>query len=482
MRQAIAALACAVVCSGAAQAAPRIDEVIAEIDAGQFRAAQADIDAALAQSDLPPAARRDYEFQRERMRRVLLDFTQTRDQVRATLREAIPDLTDAEFDAWDARGLFERRVIDGSTVYFQRAASNLFRLAPEAVARRADRTAPADGPMERANAHHAAVVAAARASGKTSVEPRRVRVTQTLTVKADAVPDGETIRAWIPYPRAIPGQQEHLRYVSSVPAAHAIAPESALQRTVALERKAHKGKATQFSVTYELSVFARHFAIDPDRVQPTPATDELAPFLAERAPHVVFTPALRLFSRQVVGDETNPWRIAQKLYAAVDQVPWAGALEYSTISNISDYALHAGHADCGQQTLLLVALLRLNGIPARWQSGMIYSDGTYNNLHDWGQLYIAPYGWIPMDVTFGRLASADPAVANFYLGGLDAYRIAFNDDWSREFVPAKTHFRSETVDLQRGEAEWRGGNLYFDTWNYDFRWQFLPPETGHGSK
>ena len=150
-----------------------------------------------------------------------------------------------------------------------------------------------------------------------------------------------------------------------------------------------------------------------------------------------------------------------------------GGREYSTIHNISDYALHAGHADCGQQTLLLIALLRLNGIPARWQSGMMFApnDGVsdnYWNLHDWGQLYIAPYGWMPMDVTFGRLDDADPSVAGFYLGGLDGYRVAFNDDYSRAFVPAKTHYRSETVDLQRGEAEWSGGNLYFNQWDYDF--------------
>jgi transglutaminase-like putative cysteine protease len=200
----------------------------------------------------------------------------------------------------------------------------------------------------------------------------------------------------------------------------------------------------------------------------------------------VFTDDLRAFSRKVVGDEKNPWRIAQKLYAAVDAIPWAGAREYSTISNISDYALHAGHADCGQQTLLLVTLLRLNGIPARWQSGMMFAGDSaqagdaYWNLHDWGQLYIAPYGWIPMDVTFGRLDDPDPAIAGFYLGGLDGYRIAFNDDYSRPFVPAKQHFRSETVDLQRGEAEWSGGNLYFDQWDYDFAWQLLPAEPkGH---
>ena len=74
-----------------------------------------------------------------------------------------------------------------------------------------------------------------------------------------------------------------------------------------------------------------------------------------------------------------------------------------------------------------------------------------------------------MDVTFGRLDAGDAQLDMFYLGGLDAYRIAFNDDYSQPFAPPKQHFRSETVDLQRGEVEWRGGNLYFDKWDYTFK-------------
>ena len=338
------------------------------------------------------------------------------------------------------------------------------------------------GPMESANAHHREVCDAAAASGLTrGLAPRHLRVTQSLTVHADAVAAGEMVRAWIPYPRMLPGQQEEIQLIGSVPARHTIAPESALQRTVYLQTPAHAGKPTRFSITYELTVFAQYHGIDPTKVVLPTMTPELATFVAERPPHIVFTEPMRVFSRQIVGDEKNPWRIAQKLYAAVDQIPWAVAREYSTLSNISDYALHAGHADCGQQTLLLMTLLRLNGIPTRWQSGMIFSDGDYNNLHDWGWLYIAPYGWIPMDVTFGRLNSPDPAIANFYLGGLDAYRIAFNDDYGRDLQPAKKFFRSETVDLQRGEAEGSKGNLYFDQWDYDFKWQILPPSEGAGT-
>lgn len=454
---------------------PLVRAVIARIDRGDFAGARSAIESAL--PDASPLDARVLAFQRERMRRILLDFDQDASAVRERLRKQIPDLTDAEFVQWDAQGLLEHIDIDGNRLYFNRAASNLFRLSADARSRRADPKPFVESPIETINPHHLAVIEAARATHRDSVLPRHLRITQALTVHANAVPAGETVSAWIPYPRSIPGQQENIRLQSSEPSRHVIAPESTLQRTVHFEKPAVAGQPTTFSITYDVTISARHVDVDAAKVVAVKMTPELAPFVAERSPHVVFTDDLRAFSRRVVGDETNPWRVAQKLFAAVDQIPWGGAREYSTISNISDYALHAGHADCGQQTLLLMTLLRLNGIPARWQSGMMFADDagvqSYWNLHDWGQLYIAPYGWMPMDVTFGRLGSADsmpadPAVAGFYLGGLDGYRIAFNDDYSRPLVPAKRFARSETVDLQRGESEWAGGNLYFDQWDYNF--------------
>lgn len=458
----------ALAASAFAAAEPDLALIAARVDAGQFAKAESAIATALARTDIDAGTRAALEFERERMRRIRLDFPLDGQALKARLRRDIADLGDAEFADWDVHGLLESLLIDGERRYFQRAPANLFRLSERARARRARPTALADGPMEHLNAHHREVVDGAVAAHETRAAPRRVRVRQSLSVHADAVPAGETIRAWIPYPRSIAGQQENLHFVGSEPVRHFIAPESALQRTVYLERPALAGKPTVFSIEYEVTVYGRHVRVDEAKVTPTTITPALAPDIAERLPHVVFSAPMRLFSRQIVGSETNPWRIAQRLFAAVDEIPWAGAREYSTITNIGEYALHGGHADCGQQTLLLIALLRLNGIPARWQSGMVYSDGAYSNLHDWGQLYIEPYGWMPMDVTFGRLDSPDPVLAGFYLGGLDAYRLAFNDDWSGEFMPQKTFFRSDTVDSQRGEAEWRGGNLYYDQWDYAF--------------
>jgi transglutaminase-like putative cysteine protease len=412
----------------------------------------------------------------ERMRRIRLDFSLSRDQAFAELRERIPDLSPEEFAAWDAEGLLEHMDIDGERRYFNRAPSNLFRLSAAARARARPPVELVDGPMETANAHHREVRDAALVAAGPGVAPRRVQVTQSLTVEPGAVPAGELVRAWLPFPRHIPGQQEGIELTGSSPAARVLAPESQMQRTVYLEQPALAGQPTRFSISYRLTVFGRYARLDAAKVVPARITPELAHFVAERPPHIVFSEAIRRYSREAVGGETNPLRVAQRLFVAVDRIPWAGAREYSTITNLSDYALRAGHADCGQQTLLLMTLLRLNGIPSRWQSGWVYSDGEYANMHDWGWLYLEPYGWLPMDVTFGRLKSGDPAIDGFYLGGLDAYRIAFNDDYGTPLYPAKQHVRSETVDSQRGEVEWRGGNLYFDQWDYEFQAEVLPAE------
>lgn len=463
---------------------PSLDTVIHMVDGGQFDAADARIGKALEHAHLSADQKRAWSYQRERMRRMRMDFTLTAEDVKKQVRQRIPDLTDAEFARWDANGLFENMVIDGKRLYFRRSPANLFRLSAEARERRAKQTPLSGSFLEQASDYHREIIREAVASGKSSVLPQRVKVTQRLTVDADAVPAGKTLRAWIPYPRDIPGQQENIRFDSSRPERHRVAPKSAMQRTVYMEQTATAGKPTVFSVTYELDLYAQYHVIDADEVKPAKITPELKPYVAEREPHVVFSQPLKVFSKQVVGDATNPYRIAQRIYAAVDDTPWAGAREYSTISNLSAYALHAGHGDCGQQTMLLITLMRMNGIPARWQSGWTFTRGDYNDIHDWAEIYLDPYGWVPVDVTYGRLDSADPAVKWFYLGGLDNFRIAFNDDFGRRFVPAKHSFRSDNVDSQRGEVEWEGGNLYYDQWNYHFDWTIEsqePPESKRAS-
>src|SRR3546814_15152113 len=103
-------------------------------------------------------------------------------------------------------------------------------------------------------------------------------MTQKLTVDADAVPAGETVRTWIPYPQALPGHQEDIRFVASEPAAHEIAPESAQQRTASSEKPAQAGEPTEFSVSYELQIFGQYHNITPGEAVAAAITPQPAPF------------------------------------------------------------------------------------------------------------------------------------------------------------------------------------------------------------
>ena len=67
---------------------------------------------------------------------------------------------------------------------------------------------------------------------------------------AGAVPDGETIRCWLPYPREDHRRQTAVRLLSVPGEKYVIAPDSATHRTLYLEKKAVKGMPTVFIISY----------------------------------------------------------------------------------------------------------------------------------------------------------------------------------------------------------------------------------------
>jgi hypothetical protein len=82
-------------------------------------------------------------------------------------------------------------------------------------------------------------------------------------------------------------------------------------------------------------------------------------------------------------------------------------------------------------------------------------------------------GWVPVDVSFKLQKSDDPRIREFYISGIDAFRLVVNKDYGRSFCPAKKWPRSEPWDFQRGELEWKGGNLYFDQWSWNMDVQYI---------
>jgi len=454
------------------------DKIAALITSGEFTRATEMMSEYIDGGAGSQEMRQQYRFEIERLRRIRADFTKTREEVLEFIRKYYPEVTDADMSRWEEARSLEVMVIDGEKWYFARAARNLFRIDAEmreiwAGLHPDEELTSGSGAKLDLDEHNAQVIKAAQETSGIFVEPRRLHITQSIEVPADEVPAGELIRCWIPYPRFIEDRQVDITLIQTRPARHVLAPPDALQRTVYLEKAAMAGETTRFSVEYEFTSHGVFQAIDPKMVKPLEELVSLEPYLREEAPHILFSPELKALSQDIVGDETNPYLIARKLFAWVDNnTPWASAREYSTIPNIPEYARVNHHGDCGIQTLFFITLCRINGIPARWQSGWELQPPD-DSMHDWGMIYFEPYGWVPMDVTYGLRKSDDPNLHWFYLSGMDSYRIIFNDAISQPFTPAKQHFRSETVDSQRGEVEWSGGNLYFDQWDWNFEWEIV---------
>ena len=127
--------------------------------------------------------------------------------------------------------------------------------------------------------------------------------------------------------------------------------------------------------------------------------------------------------------------------------------------------------------MLFITMCRYNGIPARWQTGWNLTPGGVN-LHDWSEIYLEPYGWVPVDADMGvwshkwaeNLGDVKAQILkDFYFGNIDHWRLIANGDFGRDFTPKKISFRSDTVDFQRGEVECDGQNLYYDKWDYNLK-------------
>ena len=413
----------------------------------------------------------------ERHRRIALDFRKDKESVVAYIQNYYPLVTDSMLDAWEESKALEVMYVHGKKCYFNQAAPNLFRIDPEAKKVKEAKEGRSLSASELVNQKHLPeVINTLRSSNTTQGVPVRFEVTYKLTVKADAVPDGEVIRCWLPYPREDNRRQSEVELLSASNADYQIAPKEALHRTLYMEKRAEKNTPTQFSVAYRFISSAEWFDLKEEQLRPYHTESDLyKKYTAESAAHVLFTPAIRHLSGHIAGNGDSPLQKVRKIFTYInDAYPWASAREYSTVPNIPEYVIDNRHGDCGMVSLLFITLCRLNGIPAKWQSGFMLHPGGVN-LHDWAEVYFEGVGWVPVDQSFGIPPFAeDNDTRYFFSNGIDAYRLIVNDDFSAPLVPEKHFTRSETVDFQRGEVEWKGGNLYFDKWTWDIDVQIIP--------
>ena len=334
---------------------------------GHFKEAAAQLAIAIGAKDVTVSQRKTLEFELDRLDRIKKDYSFDRAGLFNALKKSVAGLKEEEFRQWMDEGRFDRRLIDGEQRFTTTSVSNLFFRHPDLEPRRRPRKDTTE--LQRSLlASCRAIRKAARQEKSPYVLPKRFRATMTVTVEAGTAPPGAVVRAWLPIPRAYP-YQDGFKLLSSLPAGGQVdAPESPI-RSVYLKQLADANGPVEFKVQYEYTRRGVSFDPKPEEVRPCGDAPELRRFLAE-APHVVFTPEIRALSRQIVGDETNDCRKAKLIYEWIGRrIMYSFAIEYSTIRNVSDYCRNKGYGDCGQEALLFITLCRLNGVPARWQSG-----------------------------------------------------------------------------------------------------------------
>ena len=105
-------------------------------------------------------------------------------------------------------------------------------------------------------------------------------------------------------------------------------------------------------------------------------------------------------AREIAGDATDALQVVERLVAWVsDEMTPA----YSARLTNALEVLHSLEGDCTEHSILMVALARAAGVPAREVAGLMYSDqpepGFY--FHQWVKVWVGE--WIDVDPTFNQV-------------------------------------------------------------------------------
>jgi len=133
------------------------------------------------------------------------------------------------------------------------------------------------------------------------------------------------------------------------------------------------------------------------------ARDKINPLVYLRSSEVT-APGERLqqaASDAIASTKADQLEQAHAMASHINQV-----IAYTSGATDSSYtaerALQQGSGVCQDQTHCLIAIARLNNIPARYVTGYLHTDAqgeVHDATHAWAELYIDALGWVGFDAT-----------------------------------------------------------------------------------
>lgn len=126
-------------------------------------------------------------------------------------------------------------------------------------------------------------------------------------------------------------------------------------------------------------------------------------------PFIDLNTAIQEQAYAIIGAETDLYKV---VFAIADWTKNNIKYDLNTLTaeavQKSSWVLQNREGVCDEMTNLFISFLRSVGIPARFVSGMVYTNVDYRwGPHGWAEVYFPGYGWVPFDVTFGQYAWLD---------------------------------------------------------------------------
>lgn len=139
----------------------------------------------------------------------------------------------------------------------------------------------------------------------------------------------------------------------------------------------------------------------PEKPQTRPITNpppELLEYIEPNAFIQSDYPALKAKALEVVGEETDAWKAACLLEKFVHH--YIKNKNHGTAFASAAEVFENPKGDCSEHSVLLTALCRAAGIPARVVFGYMYVSGIFGG-HMWSEVWIGDQ-WYPIDAVNGR--------------------------------------------------------------------------------
>jgi hypothetical protein len=180
-------------------------------------------------------------------------------------------------------------------------------------------------------------------------------------------------------------------------------------------------------------------------------------YTREEGPWQTSNPTLQQLAHNLSGSETKVLTIVKNFVAWIEEhVSYPKTRHENPYYPIETYTRREG--DCDDQATLLITLCRILEIPSYLQLGCIYrpnkdleevafwDDHVFLvqkriGWHGWAIVYVPPWGWLPVDLTYVLKESNDPLSAIKYGAVTSQSTIQYMNVTSTDYVESSVESR-----------------------------------------